>query len=323
MIVVTGATGFIGRYLVDYLNANDHSVVATGHSIRGKEYYRSMNIDYVTVDITKESDFEKLPIRDVDAVVHLAGLLSIDALQWKPQDYIMVNAYGTYNVLKYCKDVSVPTLLYSMTHSDVNRVEDSIIKEDTPQIFGGALPYIVSKIAGKNFIDGFVRDKLIERGIVFRFPGIRGYTSRDTYYDCVFHQFIQKAIRSEPIEIWGEHKTLRDLIYIKDVVSAIIMALESDSANGLYNIGSGKGLTIEDEAKAIVSVFSPEGKPSMLMYRPDIEEVRKKHQIFDISKANRDFGWKPEYSYVDGLFDYNREMELKRFDGLVNFECIS
>jgi UDP-glucose 4-epimerase len=72
-----------------------------------------------------------------------------------------------------------------------------------------------------------------------------------------------------------------------------------------------------------VSVFSPEGKPSMLMYRPDIEEVRKKHQIFDISKANRDFGWKPEYSYVDGLFDYNREMELKRFDGLVNFECIS
>jgi UDP-glucose 4-epimerase len=322
MIVVTGATGFIGRYLVDRLYNDGYYIIATGHSDRGKEYYRRKNIDYVNIDITRESDFDKLPGRDVDAVVHLAGLLSIDAMMWTPKDYMMVNAYGTYNVLKYCKDASVSTVLYSMTHSDVNRAPVAVIREDTPQMFGGAIPYIVSKIAGKNFLDGFVRDKLIDRGIVFRFPGIRGYTSRDTYYDCVFHQFIQKAIRSEPIEIWGDHKTLRDLIYIKDVVSAIIMALNNKSATGLYNIGSGTGLTIEDEAEAIVSVFSPEEKPSKLIYRPEIEEVRKKNQIFDIHRANHDFGWKPKYSYVDGLRDYKHEMGLKRFDGLVDLKGI-
>ena len=147
-----------------------------------------------------------------------------------------------------------------------------------------------------------------------RFPGIRGYGSRDTHYNCVFHQFIQKAIRSEPIEIWGEHKTVRDLVYIKDVVAAIIGALKSKNAKGLYNIGSGKGMTIEEEAKAIIKAFSPPDNPSEIIYRPDIEEVRKRSYIFDISKAKRDFGYSPKYSYEEALIDYKKEMKRGRFN---------
>jgi len=175
------------------------------------------------------------------------------------------------------------------------------------------LPYIISKIAGINFIEGYSRDYGIQ-GIFLRFPGIRGYGSRDTHYNCVFHQFIQKAIRSEPIEIWGEHKTVRDLVYIKDVVAAIIGALKSKNAKGLYNIGSGKGMTIEEEAKAIIKAFSPPDNPSEIIYRPDIEEVRKRSYIFDISKAKRDFGYSPKYSYEEALIDYKKEMKRGRFN---------
>jgi UDP-glucose 4-epimerase len=152
------------------------------------------------------------------------------------------------------------------------------------------------------------------QGTVFRLANIRGYGSRDTYYNCVFHQFIQKALKSEPIEIWGEHKTVRDMIYVKDVVAVISIALRSNKAHGLYNIGSGKGLTIEDEAKAIIKVFSPPDKPSGLIYRPDIEEVRKISCIFDISKAKRDLGWEPKYSYEEALADYKKEMERGYFE---------
>jgi UDP-glucose 4-epimerase len=246
MIIVTGATGFIGRYLVDQLVEDGVEVVATGKSERGKAYYKKAGIPFVRLDITKEEDFDNLPRENVDAVVHLAALLSIDIEKWKPKDYLRINALGTYNVLEYCRKSGSKKIIYAMTHSDVNRAKEVVITENTPKEFGGALPYIISKIAGINFIEGYSRDYGIQ-GIFLRFPGIRGYGSRDTHYNCVFHRFIQKAIRSEPIEIWGEHKTVRDLVYIKDVVAAIIGALKSEKANGLYNIGSGKGITIEDE----------------------------------------------------------------------------
>lgn len=317
MIIVTGATGFIGRYLVDQLVEDGVEVVATGRSERGKAYYKKAGIPFVQLDITKEEDFEKLPKENVDAAVHLAALLSIDIAKWKPKDYLMTNALGTYNVLEYCRKSNVKKIIYAMTHSDVNRAKEVVITEKTPKQFGSTigsgntLPYIVSKIAAMNFIEVYAKEARIH-GIILRFPGIRGYGSRDTYYNCVFHRFIQKAIKSEPIEIWGEHKTVRDLVYIKDVVAAIIGALKSEKASGLYNIGSGKGMTIEDEARAIIEVFSPPDNPSKLIYRPDIEEVRKRSYIFDISKAKRDFGYSPKYSYEEALRDYKKEM--KRID---------
>lgn len=318
MIIVTGAAGFIGRYLVDQLVTDGFDVLATGRSQAGEEYYKKQGIPFARLDITREEDFDKLPKQGVEAVAHVAALLLIDVAGWTPMDYLMTNALGTYNVVEYCRKNNVDKVVYTMTHSDVNRNKDLLVTEETPRQFGSTygsgngLPFIISKIAGSTFVEIYDRDNVVQ-GLIFRLANIRGYGSRDTYYNCVFHQFIQKAIKSEPIEIWGEHKTVRDLIYVKDVVAAIIKVLQSEKAHGLYNIGSGKGLTIEDEAKAIIKVFSPPDKPSKLVYRPDIEEVRKISCIFDISKAKRDLGWEPKYSYEEGLKDYKKEMELQRF----------
>lgn len=319
MIIVTGATGFVGRYLVDQLVTDGFDVLATGRSQAGEEYYKKQGIPFARLDITRGEDFDKLPKQGVEAIAHVAALLSIDISQWTAKDYLMTNALGTYNVLEYCRKNNVNKVVYTMTHSDVNRAKEVTITEETPRQFGATyglgntVPFIVSKIAGNTFIEVYDRDGIIQ-GIMLRLPGLRGYGSRDTYYNCVFHQFIQKAMKSAPIEIWGEHKTVRDLIYVKDVVAAIIKALRNERAHGLYNIGSGKGLTIEEEAKAIVKVFSPPDKPSKLVYRPDIEEVRKRSYIWDISKAKRDLGWEPEYSYEEALIDYKKEMDRKHFE---------
>ena len=321
MILVTGATGFVGRYLVDQLVKDGVEVLATGRSEKGEVYYKKAGIPFVRLDVTKEEDFDNLPKENIDAVVHLAAILSIDTAKWTPKDYLVVNALGTYNVLEYCRKNNVKKIVYAMTHSDVNRAKEMIITEETPRQFGSTigpgntLPYIVSKIAAMNFIEVYTKEAGMQ-GIVLRFPGIRGYGSRDAAYDTVFHQFIQKAIRSEPIEIWGEHKTVRDLVYIKDVVAAIISALKSEIASGLYNIGSGKGMTIEDEAKAIIKVFSPPDNPSEIIYRPNIEEVRKRSYIFDISKAKCDFDYSPKYSYEEAMIDYKKEMESGKFNEL-------
>lgn len=318
MIVVTGANGFIGQYLVNQLIKDGFDVLGTTRSKRNIQYFKKQNIEFIQLDITNEKDFDKLPKDGVDAVVHLAALLSIDVSKWTAKDYLLVNALGTNNVLEYCRKNGFNKIIYSMTHSDVNRAKEVLITENTPRQFnttiggGNSLPYIISKIAGLDFVEKFA-DQYDMKGISLRFPGVRGYGSRDTEYNTVFHQFIQKAMESKPIEIWGEHKTVRDILYVKDAVDGIICALKSKKANGRYNIGSGIGLTIEDEAKAIIKVFSPSDNPSKLIYRPDIEEVRKRSYIFDISKAKKELGFSPKYSYEKALMDYKKEMERAYF----------
>jgi len=322
-ILVTGATGFIGTYLVDWLVKDGVDVVATGRRKDGEAYYKKNGVPFVNLDITKAEEFDKLP-EGVDAVAHLAGLLSID--MYTPRDYLMANALGTYNVLEYCRKKDVGKIVFSMTHSNVNKAEAIHITEETPDQFSGpTTPYIVSKVAAMKFIESYSRDYGI-RGVSLRLPGVRGYGSRFiSFWDgrpevSVFQMFVAKAMRGEPIEIWGKHESFRDLVYVKDVVAGFAKALSSGKALGLYNLGSGVGLTIEQEAKAIIAAFSPSGKPSKIVYRPDIEEVRRKSFIFSIEKAKKDFGYVVKYSYEDAMKDFRKEMMRGRFKHLVAIE---
>jgi len=297
-ILITGGRGFIARYLARMMVEKGWHVAAPGRE---------------ELDVRNRYHFERFNNIDYDAVIHLASLLMIDG--YDSDQYFLTNATGTFNVLEFCRQNKIPKIVYAMTHSDVNKCGNYLIDEYTEQHFGtnsfehNAIPFISSKIAAADMVAAYHREKVLQ-GIILRLANIRGYGSRDERYGCVFHQFIQKAIKGEDIEIWGDPpKTVRDLIYIKDICNAFIAAVESDTAYGYYNIGSGKGMTIVDEAKAVIDVFSTfrESK-SKLVYKPEIEEVRKISCVFDIDRAKKDLGWEPKYSQIEGLEDYKREM---------------
>ena len=318
--MVTGATGFVGTYLVDQLVKEGVDVLATGRSAIGQSHYEKMGTPFLKLDVTKEKDFEKLP-KNIDAIVHLAALLRID--MWSAKDYLVTNALGTYNVLEYCRKNNVKKIVYSMTHSDIDGTKDLIITENTPREFGGeAAPFTVSKIAACHFVESYTREYGIQ-GTILRLPGIRGYGSRSVGFkdgkpiEAAYHKFIRRALEGKSIEIWGHSNAKRDMTYVKDIVGGIICALNREHAVGLYNIGTGKGVTIEDEAKAIINVFSPPGNPSEIIYRPDIEGIRRKSFIYDISKAKKDLGYYPKFSCEDALKDYKKEMEIGRFNHLL------
>jgi UDP-glucose 4-epimerase len=84
----------------------------------------------------------------------------------------------------------------------------------------------------------------------------------------------------------------------------------------LYNISSGRRLTLLEQAETIVRVFSPPGRPSAIAHRPEKANLIESY-FYDVSKARRTFGWFPKYSFEDMLIDYRREMESGRFAYLV------
>lgn len=94
------------------------------------------------------------------------------------------------------------------------------------------------------------------------------------------------------------------------MILAIIAPIDSSKAIGLYNVATGAGLTVEEEVKLIVKVFSPLGKPSKLIYCPEKPGAPNCY-IYDISRIKRDMGWTPKYSYEDMLEDYKREIAIK------------
>ena len=133
----------------------------------------------------------------------------------------------------------------------------------------------------------------------------------------MFEVFIENAIAGKPLVLWGDIQKGRDIIYVKDVVSAIIAIINHDSVTGLYNIASGRQLSLIEQAEATINVFSPKENPSKIICHKDkANNIRP--FLYDISKARKDFNWFPKYSLEQMLVDYRSEMMSRKFDFLLD-----
>ena len=108
MIVIIGASSFIGVYTADACIKQGYEIIATGRNDRFREHYANLGVEYVNLDLTVKNDFEKLPKQGVTAVILLGGLLpancGIDPKNDEnAMDYFAVNTLGTINVLEYCR----------------------------------------------------------------------------------------------------------------------------------------------------------------------------------------------------------------------------
>ena len=330
MIVVIGATSFIGMYTVDELVRSGKDVVATGRNTKLQPMLESMGARFVSLDITRPDDFARLPKTGVDGVILLAGLLPANATadlknEENAAEYFEVNAIGTINVLEYCRKNGIKKIISTTTYGDVSGAwgKGYAITEDEPRNFkftGDHAVYTISKNAANDVIEYYSQQHGLQ-GAVFRFPPVYGVGPHGTIlvdgksYKSGIQTFIERAEKGEDIELWGDPHITRDIIYVKDVARAFLMALESDKTHGLYNMTSGVPLDLEDQAKAVIEVFG-KGEGSSIVYRPDLPNNTPSY-LYDMSKAKRDFGFEPEYTdYVVMMRDYKMELESGRWSAL-------
>jgi UDP-glucose 4-epimerase len=319
MIIVIGASSSIGTYLIDELVAQKREIVATSLKNRNKKFYENKGVSYSRLDITSEADFENLPKDNIEAVLLLAGLLPANLTEYDPKyykEYIDVNIQGTLNVLEYCRKNKAEKIIFANSHSDVSGLWDckrAITEEDprTINYSGDHAVYIISKISAMDLIEHYHQEYGVQ-GISLRLPAVYAYGPRQGMYingkfiKAGFSIFVENALASEPIEIWGDPKKGKDIVYVKDVVSAFIRAVDSKTAQGLYNVATGICTTLEEEVKGIIEVFSPKEHPSEISYNPDKPDTLA--YLYDISKAKRDLGYVVKYPFRKMLEDYKLEM---------------
>ena len=331
MVIVIGATGFIGMYTVEALVQSGKKVLATGRNEKLGKKLQDMGANFLQLDITNKSDFDKLPTNDVEGVILLAGLLPANAKadltnEENAADYFEVNVIGAINVLEYCRKNGIKKVIGSCSYSDVSGAwgKGYPITEEEPRDFkftGDHAVYVISKNACNDVMEYYNQQHGMQCAW-FRFPPVYGVGPHGTIYvngkayKSGIATFIDNAMEGKDIELWGNPHIKRDIIYVKDVATAYVMALESDKTYGLYNMPSGTQLDLEEQAQAVIDVFGTE-KGSKLVYRPE-KPNNTPSFWYSMEKAKRDFGFVPKYiNYYDMMVDYKKELESGRWDDLV------
>lgn len=330
MILVFGAGGFIGTYLTDQLVADGHEVVASDLSEIAEGFYRRQRVPYHRVDITQRGEFDRLPVEGITAVVHLACVqpANVSEQKYDPADFIRVNVLGTLNILEFCRANGIPKIIYTCSHRNTQGMweqkKGTAIRESDGRAIkftGDYAMFSISESAGADCVEHYAQTYGIE-GVVFRLPPVYGYGPHTEIFKdgkpikTGFQVFIEKAERGLPLELWGDPTNGRDIVYVKDVVAAFQAALTTRRIGGLYNISSGRLLSLAEQAESIIRVFSPPDRPSEIRYRPEKPNLIEPY-FYDIEKAKRAMGWQPQFSFEDMLIDYRKEMDSGRFDYLL------
>ena len=103
----------------------------------------------------------------------------------------------------------------------------------------------------------------------------------------------------------------KDMVHVYDFSQELCKAVEANIDGGIYNIGTGKPITIKEQVETIIDVFSPENQRSQIILRPD--KVCGGGFLMDIDNAKKELGYVPQYSCRDLFEDYKKEMQVKRF----------
>ncbi len=323
MVVIIGASSFIGVYTATHFVRQGEKILVTGRNNKFKAYYDELGAEYVNLDLTEPADFEKLPQKGVEAVLLISGALpaSEDADlkdRENADQYIRVNTLGTCSALEYCRKNGIPRLINTISFADValSWRMDPPMDESEPRCFrytGDHAAYVISKNAAADLMEYYNQQHGMKNAW-FRLPpvygvGPHGYLKvNGKIVKSGLQIFMDKARAGETIEVYGH--LARDTVYVKDVAQAYYKAAKSPATCGLYNITSGRATTLLEQAEACADLFAPdEAHRSRVIYREDMVNPGTSY-LFSIEKAKRDFGYEPEFAdFHDLMADYIRETE--------------
>lgn len=321
-VVLFGATGTVGAYTALYLRERGYRIIAVGHRKSDNGFFADYKIQYYSVNIVNNSEFSILPSDNIYAIINLAGVLPARMKGYSPQRYIDTNVTGCLNILNYAVHVKASIFIYSQSISDVAYLcgSKTPISSDAPSKFpinNDHSVYSITKNAAVALVEHYSA-KFGFKHFILRFPNIYLYHPNPMYYvDGVekwqgYRLMIAKAMKGEPISVWGDPTRVHDVVYVKDCCQIIEKCIYAKKApNGMYNVGTGIGTTLEEQIRGIVEVFSPKDHRSVISYDPSKPESTE--YIFDVSKTEKYLGYRMQYDYIRYLKDFKKEMEVQRF----------
>ncbi|RLE72980.1 MAG: hypothetical protein DRJ45_00940, partial [Thermoprotei archaeon] len=228
-----------------------------------------------------------------DIVIHLAALIDVRESVLNPNLYHDINVNGTLNILDSCIKNHVSKIIFTSSAAVYGNPMYLPIDEKHP--LNPLSPYGASKAASELYISAYHYSYNID-AVIFRLFNVYGY-GQSSKYAGVIKIFMENALKNRPLEIFGDGFQTRDFIYVEDVIDAIVKSMKMDIDFNIFNIGSGKSLSINSLAKIFSKILDRELK--IIHSKPRKGDIR--HSYANIDKAKKILGWVPKTSIEDGL----------------------
>ncbi|MDH5666794.1 MAG: NAD(P)-dependent oxidoreductase [Nitrospira sp.] len=287
-ILVTGASGFIGRALAARLKSEGWGVIA---------------LDSTDGDIADQETLSELDQENISHTFHLAGKTFVPDSWANPQAFCHTNVLGTVNVLELCKKNRIPLTYisaYVYGHPDSLPIsEDSVIKPNSP--------YALSKRLAEEACEFYANAYDLSVTTIRPF-NVYGIGQAEKF---LIPEIIRQALDKGGEIVVKDLAPRRDYVYLEDLVAALLATLRKAGGYRVYNIGSGISRSVREIIDIIQKIA---GTNKKVVSRQMVRTNELMDVSADISKAGVDLSWHPRCSFREGIEDIIRSEREKRRD---------
>ena len=289
--IVTGGAGFIGSHLVDLLLQLKHEVVVLDNFSTGRlenlEHVRG-RVEVHECDISVPGPWMQ-KLHKNDWVFHLAALADIVPSIQQPGPYFYANVVGTFHMLQAAASAGVDKFLYAASSSCYG-IPDIFPTPESAEI-RHQYPYAMTKRVGEELVMHWAQVYKVP-AVSTRFFNVYGPRARTSgTYGAVLGVFLAQKLNGQPFTVVGDGTQTRDFTYVSDVAAAMVAVIDSDRTNKIYNVGSGKTVSVNRLTEllggAVVHISKRPGEPDCT--------------FADIGEITRDIGWTPKVPIEKGI----------------------
>jgi len=302
-VIVTGGAGFIGSHLAEGLVKRGYYTVIVDNLSTGKmenieDLLKNSDAAFIEGSVKNPLLLQKV-FKDACYVFHHAALSSVPRSIENPIASYEANLTGTLNVLIAARDNAVKKVVCASSAAVYGDTPALPKKEDMMPY--PLSPYAVDKLASEYYCGVFSEVYHLPTVCLRYFNVFGPRQDPDSQYSAVIPIFVKRVCQNKSPVIFGDGEQTRDFTFVKDVIEVNILTAESDAC-GVFNIGRGESITINNLAELIIKLLGKSVKPIHQETKPgDIQ-----HSLANVSKV-ASLGFRPNWDLRTGLIETIRE----------------
>lgn len=270
-ILITGGAGFIGSHIAEYFQGKAEIRILDNLRAGNMRNIRDLDVEFIRGDVRDRVKLARA-MEGVDYVFHLAAMIGVPESMEHPLDCVDINVNGTLMVLEEAAKAGVKKLIYASSAAVYGNNSNIIRREDM-----NADPdsiYAVTKLDGEHYCKIFSESGKLKTVSLRYFNVFGPRQDPESAYAAAPALFSNRAIHGQKIRIFGDGEQSRDFVYVDDVVKVNAFFMEND-LEGVYNVATGKTVTINELVKRILFVTDSQSEVEYLPERPgDIRHLQ-------------------------------------------------
>ena len=270
-ILITGGAGFIGSHIAEYYQGRAEIRILDNLRAGNMRNIRDLDVEFIRGDVRDRVKLARA-MEGVDYVFHLAAMIGVPESMEHPLDCIDINVNGTLMVLEEAAKAGVKKLIYASSASVYGNHSGAILREDMKADPHSV--YAVTKLDGEHYCKIFSESGKLKTVSLRYFNVFGPRQDPESAYAAAPALFSNRAIHGQKIRIFGDGEQSRDFVYVDDVVKVNAFFMEND-LEGVYNVATGKTVTINELVKRILFVTDSQSEVEYLPERPgDIRHLQ-------------------------------------------------